>query len=133
VAGVCSVVGLVQPRERRRRWRRSYRGWDTRGTNLERRRLVAEEGEGSYGGSGGGQRAYLRRDRAKSVIRAGGGGGWCETPRNACTFLSEKSPLGFRGAFFYRLSREEFSAQSRLFFFFSACGLSGAKGQAREA
>jgi hypothetical protein len=33
-----------------------------------------------------------------------------ESLRNACTFLSEKSPLGFRGAFFYRLSREEFSA-----------------------
>jgi hypothetical protein len=28
-----------------------------------------------------------------------------ETPPNACTFLSEKSPLGFRGAFFYHLSR----------------------------
>jgi hypothetical protein len=39
VTGVCLVVGLVQPRERRRRrWRRSYRGRDTRGTNLERRR-----------------------------------------------------------------------------------------------
>jgi hypothetical protein len=57
-----------------------------------------------------------------------------DTPRNACTFLSEKSPLGFCGAFFYRLSREEFSAArpSRLFFFSARAliwrGGAGARG-----
>jgi hypothetical protein len=58
-----------------------------------------------------------------------------ETPRNACTFLSEKSPLGFRGTFFYRLSREEFSvARSEpIVFLFGVCGPSGAEGRAREA
>jgi hypothetical protein len=57
-----------------------------------------------------------------------------ETPRNACTFLSEKSPLSFRGAFFYRLSREEFSAarSEPIVFRFGACGPSGAEGRARE-
>jgi hypothetical protein len=38
VAGVCSVMGLMHPRERQRRRRRSYRGWDTRDTNYGRRR-----------------------------------------------------------------------------------------------
>jgi hypothetical protein len=58
-----------------------------------------------------------------------------ETPRNACIFLTEKNPLGFRGAFFYRLLREEFSAaQSEpIIFHFGACGQSGAEGRAREA
>jgi hypothetical protein len=58
-----------------------------------------------------------------------------ETPRNACTFLSEKSPLGFRGAFFYRLSREEFSAarSESIVFLSGACGPSGAEGRTCEA
>jgi hypothetical protein len=58
-----------------------------------------------------------------------------ETPQNACTFLSEKNPLGFRGAFFYRLSREDFSAalSEPIVFLFGACGPSGVEGRAREA
>jgi hypothetical protein len=58
-----------------------------------------------------------------------------ETPQNACTFLSEKGPLGFRGAFFYRHSREEFSAarSEPIVFLFGACSPSGAEGRAREA
>jgi hypothetical protein len=50
-------------------------------------------------------------------------------------FLSEKSPLGFGGAFFYSLSREEFSAvrSEPIVFLFGACGPSGAEGRAREA
>jgi hypothetical protein len=58
-----------------------------------------------------------------------------ESPRNTCTFLSVKSPLGFRGAFFYRLSREEFSAarSESIVFLSGACGPSGAEGRACEA
>jgi hypothetical protein len=42
-----------------------------------------------------------------------------ETPRNACTFLSEKSPLGFRGAFFIAFRAKSFRSHGprRLFFF----------------
>jgi hypothetical protein len=58
-----------------------------------------------------------------------------ESPRNACTFLSEKSLLGFRGALFYCLSREEFAAvwSEPIVFLFGACGPSGVEGRAREA
>jgi hypothetical protein len=58
-----------------------------------------------------------------------------ERPRNACTFLSEKSSLGFRGAFFYSLSREEFLAAQfePIVFLFGAYVPYGAEGRAREA
>jgi hypothetical protein len=84
----------MQPRERRRRRRRSYRGRNTRRTNHERRRrqrtylgageaggtdwrrwLVAEEGEGSYGGSGGGCGVGRVGGGIPGAHATGGGGG----------------------------------------------------------
>jgi hypothetical protein len=50
----------------------------------------------------------------------------------AVLFFSEKSPLGFRDAFFYSFSREEFSAarSDPIVFLFGTCGPSGAEGRA---
>jgi hypothetical protein len=64
VADVCSVVELKQPRKRRR--------------------LVAEEGEGSYGGSGGGSGAGSTEGGVPGA-RATGGGGTCVDLRGGST------------------------------------------------
>jgi hypothetical protein len=83
-----------------------------------------------HSGGGTGQRAYLR-----GPGEAGDTSWWRRLVLCACTFLSEKSPLGFRGAFFYCLSREEFwaSRSQPIVFLFGTCGPSGADGRVREA
>jgi hypothetical protein len=50
-------------------------------------------------------------------------------------FSFRKSLLWFYGAFFYSLSREEFSASRSepIVFLFGVCGPSDAEGRAREA
>jgi hypothetical protein len=50
-------------------------------------------------------------------------------------FSFREKSLGFRGAFFYCLSREEFSAarSEPTVFLFGACGPSGVEERAREA
>jgi hypothetical protein len=91
--GTRAVCGRWEKQKRRRRRQRTYLvAGEAEGTGW-RQRLVAEEGEGSYGRQ---RRRHLRRlrgaegaqwwrraarvpegDRAKPVIRAGGGGVWC--------------------------------------------------------
>jgi hypothetical protein len=91
VAGDCSVVGLKQLRGWRRRRRRTYRRWDTRGTDYGRwwrrhsrglRGAREHSGGGGWSGAGVAVRTNCNRERSGDVDqlvgqgREAGGASW---------------------------------------------------------